>query len=233
MGLSVSTATGRLPRVTPPERTLAEYWPVFGLRLATPRLVLTPLQDDDLVETLDLILSGIHDAGRMPFAMPWTDVPRAELIPNTLRYYWSSRGATTAQSWRLPFMVRCAGVLVGLQELQAKDFAVTKRVETGSWLGAAHQGDGLGTEMREAVLQFAFDHLKATRADSAAFVDNPRSLRVSEKLGYTPDGTAVVQRRPGERAVEQRLTLAPGQLIRSNWAVQVRGLPLCRDYFGL
>ena len=49
--------------MTPPDRTLAEYWPVFGLRLATPRLVLTPLQDDDLVETLDLILSGIHDAG--------------------------------------------------------------------------------------------------------------------------------------------------------------------------
>ena len=81
-------------------------------------------------------------------------------------------------------MVRRGGVLVGLQELMAKDFAVTRTVETGSWLGAAHQGDGIGTEMREAVLQFAFDHLKATRADSGAFVDNPRSLRVSEKLGY-------------------------------------------------
>ncbi len=67
--------------MTPPQRTLAEYWPVFGLRLATPRLILTPLQDDDLVEVLDLILAGIRDAGRMPFAMPWTDAPRAELIP--------------------------------------------------------------------------------------------------------------------------------------------------------
>ncbi len=219
--------------MTPTDRTLAEYWPVFGLRLATPRLLLTPLQDDDLVETLDLILSGIHDAGRMPFAMPWTDAPRAELIPNTLRYYWTNRGATTPESWQLPFMVRRAGVLVGLQELMAKDFAVTKRVETGSWLGAAHQGDGIGTEMREAVLQFAFDHLKATRADSGAFVDNPRSLRVSEKLGYSRDGTDVRQRRLGERVVEQRLTVDPARFVRSNWAVQVRGLPLCRGFFGL
>lgn len=219
--------------MTPTDRTLAEYWPVLGLRLATPRLVLTPLQDDDLVETLDLILAGIHDAGQMPFGMPWTDAPRAELIPNTLRYYWTSRGATTPQSWQLPLIVRRAGVLVGLQELMAKDFAIIRRVETGSWLGAAHQGSGFGTEMREAVLQFAFDHLKATRADSGAFIDNPRSLRVSEKLGYSRDGTAVVQRRPGERAVEQRLTLDPGQFIRSQWAVQVRGLPHCRAYFGL
>ena len=219
--------------MTPTVRTLAEYWPVFGLRLATPRLVLTPLQDDDLLETLDLILSGIHDAGRMPFAMPWTDAPRAELIPNTLRYYWTTRGAVTPESWQLPFIVRRAGVLVGLQELMAKDFAVTKRVETGSWLGAAHQGDGIGTEMREAVLQFAFDHLKAERADSEAFVDNPASLRVSDKLGYRTDGTAVVQRRPGERAVQRRLTLEPARFVRPGWAVQVRGLPACRSYFGI
>lgn len=218
--------------VTPPERSLAEYWPLFGLRLATPRLILTPLQDADLVETLDLILGGIHDPGRMPFTMPWTDAPRDELIANSLRYYWTSRAESTPAKWGVPFLVRRRGVLVGLQELTGTDFAVTRTVATGSWLGAAHQGEGIGTEMREAVLQFAFDHLKAQRADSAAFTDNQPSLRVAEKLGYQHDGTAIVQRRPGERAVEQRLVLTPERLVRSNWAVQARGLPACRAYFG-
>jgi RimJ/RimL family protein N-acetyltransferase len=217
--------------VTP--RELAEYWPIFGLRLATPRLVLTPLQDDDMVETIDLILGGIHDPSRMPFTLPWTDAPRDELIPNALRFYWTSRAASTPDNWTLPLMVRRAGVLVGMQELEAKTFAVTRTVGTGSWLGTAHQGNGIGTEMREAVLQFAFDHLKAERADSGAFTDNSQSLRVSEKLGYRHDGTAVLQRRPGERVVEQRLTLSPGDFRRSNWAVQVRGLPQCRSYFGI
>lgn len=230
--MSTLLAAGRLLLVTPPERSLAEYWPVFGLRLATPRLILTPLQDDDLVETIDLILAGIHDSARMPFKMPWTDAPRDELATNTLRYYWTARGAWTPAAWSVSFMVRRAGVLVGLQELSGKDFAITKRVSTGSWLGQVHQGAGIGTEMREAVLQFAFDHLKAERADSAAFLDNQQSMRVSEKLGYRPDGTAVVERRPGERAVEQRLTLTPENFSRSDWAVQVRGLPACRSYFG-
>ena len=172
------------PERDPVARSLAEYWPIFGLQLATPRLVLTPLQDDDLVETLDLILAGIHDSGRMPFKTPWTDAPRDELIANTLRYYWSSRAGWTSAAWTVPFVVRRSGVLVGMQDLVGKDFSSPKRCRTGSWLGAAHQGSGIGTEMREAVLQFAFDHLKAERADSGAFLDNPASLRVSEKLGY-------------------------------------------------
>ena len=218
--------------MSPEQRSLTEYWPVFGLRLATPRLTLAPLQDADLVETLDVILGGIHPADRMPFSTPWTDAPRDELIVNTLRYYWTGRGATTPQSWALPFIVRRAGAVVGLQELMGKDFAVTKTVETGSWLGTTHHGDGIGTEMRSAVLQFAFDHLKAQRADSSAFLDNPASIRVSAKLGYRNDGTEVVQRRPGERAVHQRLTLDNSHFVRPGWDVQVRGLPACRAFFG-
>ena len=137
------------------------------------------------------------------------DAPRAELIPNTLRYYWTSRGAATPQSWQLPFMVRRAGVLVGLQELMAKDFAVTSTVETGSWLGAAHQGDGHRHGDAGGRAAVRLRPPQGQRADSGAFIDNPRSLRVSEKLGYASDGTAVLQRRPGERAVEQRLALDP------------------------
>ena len=117
--MSIRKSAGRLRCVTPPE--LAQYWPIFGLRLATPRLILTPLQDADMVETIDLILGGIHDPRRMPFKLPWTDAPRDELIPNALRYYWTSRAASTPDYWTLPLMVRQGGVLVGMQELEAKN----------------------------------------------------------------------------------------------------------------
>jgi len=231
--LSDVAVAGKVLPMTPPGRALAEYWPVFGLRLATPRLILTPMCDDDLVETLDVILSGIHDSSRMPFAMPWTDAPRDELIANTLRYYWTARGSNTPANWSVPFIVRMGGALVGMQELMGTAFAVTRTVSTGSWLGSAHQGAGIGAEMRSAAVQFAFDHLRAERADSAAFTDNPVSLRVSEKLGYRPDGTAVLQRRPGERAIEQRLTLSRKDFRRPGWDVQIAGFAACRGFFGL
>lgn len=214
-------------------RPLAAYWPIFGLHLATPQLTLTPLQDADLPEMCELILDGIHDTAVMPFKFPWTDAPPDEIVPNALRFHWSTRAASTPDNWAVTFMVRRKGVPVGLQELRGKDFAVTRTVSTGSWLGRVHQGQGIGTEMRSAVLQFAFDHLRAERADTGAFADNPRSLAVSRKLGYRPDGTVVLRRRPGERAVEQRLTVDRTTFVRPNWMVQFRGLADCLPYFGL
>jgi RimJ/RimL family protein N-acetyltransferase len=219
--------------VSPTPLPLAAYWPIFGLRLATPRLVLTPLQDADLPEIMELILAGIHEPDRMPFALPWTDAPRDEMVANALRHYWSTRASSTPDDWAVPFMIRRKGELVGMQDLTGRNFAVTRTVSTGSWLGSAFQGQGIGTEMRSAVVQFAFDHLTADRADSGAFTDNAQSLAVSRKLGYRPDGTAVLQRRPGERAVEQRLTVDRTTFVRPDWMVQVRGLPACRSFFGI
>jgi RimJ/RimL family protein N-acetyltransferase len=229
----VARQPGTLRDVSETPRPLADYWPIFGLRLATPRLVLTPLQDSDLPEMCELILAGIHDKAVMPFKVPWTDAPPGELIPNALRFHWSARADSTPERWSVMFMVRRKGVLVGLQELSGTHFAVTRTVSTGSWLGQPHQGQGIGTEMRSAVLQFAFDHLRAERADTGAFLDNPQSLAVSRKLGYRPDGTAVLQRRPGERAVEQRMTVERATFVRPDWMVQFRGLAACLPYFGL
>ncbi len=59
---------------------------------------------------------------------------------------------------------------------------------TGSWLGRRYQGRGIGTQMRAAVLHLAFGGLGAQQAVSAAFEDNPASLRVSRKLGCRDDG---------------------------------------------
>lgn len=219
--------------MSPTPRPLAAYWPVFGLQLATPRLVMTPLQDPDLPEMCERILAGIHPREQMPFAFPWTDAPRDELIPNALRFHWNVRASSTPDNWAVTFVVRRQGVLLGLQEIRGKDFAVTRTVSTGSWLGREFQGQGIGTEMRSAVVQFAFDHLRADRADSGAFTDNPQSLAVSRKLGYRPTGSVVVQRRPGERAVEQRMVVDRTSFVRPGWMVQIRGLPACLSYFGL
>lgn len=50
--------------------------------------------------------------------------------------------------WSLSLAVLHEGRVVGRQDVMAKDFGVTGEVSTGSWLGLAHQGRGLGTEMR-------------------------------------------------------------------------------------
>jgi RimJ/RimL family protein N-acetyltransferase len=108
---------------------------------------------------------------------------------------------------------------------------VTREVATGSWLGLRHQGRGIGTEMRAAVLLFAFDHLGAVQARSAAFVDNPASLRVSERLGYRRDGTEVVARR-GAAVEDVRLLLTPDTFRRPDWTLRVEGVAACLPMLG-
>lgn len=210
-----------------------DHWPLFGLELRTPRLTLTPARDEHLPALVAAIRSGVHDPAEHPFDTPWTSAPDAELGPNTARHIWRSRAATGPQRWEVQFAVLLDGNPVGLQNVRADDFAVARTITTGSWLQLAHQGLGLGTEMRAGLLMFAFDHLGAVRAESAAFADNPRSQRVSAKLGYRANGSSWRQRRPGECAESRQLLVTPGTLVRPEWTVAVGGLDACRPLLGV
>ena len=206
-------------------------WPLRHLVLRTPRLELRPDDDPGLLELAEEAWRGVHPPELMPFVAAWTDVDPDERVRSVVRYHWERRAALRPERWSVHFLVRRAGRVIGVQELQADDFGVTREVGTGSWLGLRHQGDGVGTEMRAAVLVFAFDHLGAERARSGAFTDNPASLRVSEKLGYRPDGTTARARR-GERAVEVRLLLERGAFRRPDWNLEADGVAACLPVLG-
>lgn len=209
-----------------------EPWPLRHLELRTPRLSLRPDDDDGLRELAALAAGGIHPPEQMPFLHPWTDRPVDELVRGTLQHHWGVRAALTPADWTVTFLVRTGGRVVGTQGLSGVDFAVRREVSTGSWLGRGHQGRGIGTEMRAAVLLLAFDHLGATTARSGAFTDNAASLAVSRKLGYRPDGTHTLSPR-GRRAVETRLLLGTGDLVRPQWTLEVVGLDGCRALLGV
>jgi RimJ/RimL family protein N-acetyltransferase len=87
--------------------------------------------------------------------------------------------------------------------------------------------------MRQAVLAFAFDHLGAEVAESGAFLDNPASSRVSEAIGYEPNGIDRLAPRGVPRDLRRyRLTLE-GWRSKPRPAVEVEGLEGCLDLFGV
>ena len=109
-------------------------------------------------------------------------------------------------------MVVVDGEPVGIQDLVGDRFADFKTVTTFSWLSSDLRGRGLGREMRQAILQLAFDGFGANEATSDAFADNPGSNAVSRALGYQPNGVTW-DTRQGEAAMLQcwRLTRADWQ----------------------
>jgi RimJ/RimL family protein N-acetyltransferase len=213
--------------------SMHQWWPIAGLRLRTPRLELRLPTDSDLDNLATLAAQGVHDPEVQPFAVPWTDQAPAQRARGTLQYHWSRRASWTPENWTLDFVIIHDDAIVGTQGISATDFAILREVATGSWLGLAHQGQGIGTEMRAAVLHLAFAGLGASYATSGAFTDNPASQRVSRKLGYVDDGMDRHVRR-GQPATTVRL-----RLDRETWQatrtvpVEISGLEPCLAMFGL
>jgi RimJ/RimL family protein N-acetyltransferase len=208
-------------------------WPLGSLMLRTPRLELRPDDDAGLRELVDVALDGVHPPDQMPFNSPWTEADPRYLGRGTLQHHWRLRAALAPRDWTVQFLVRRDGRVIGAQSLRAVEFAVTREVDSGSWLGLAHHGCGLGTEMRAAVLAFAFDHLGAATARSSAFTDNAASLGVSRRLGYVEDGSTVHSRR-GAPATQTRLVLSREAFAahRPRWRLRVTGAAGCLPLLG-
>jgi RimJ/RimL family protein N-acetyltransferase len=184
------------PAPEPKAEPAPDPWPVAGLALRTPRLELRPDDDTGLRELAALALEGVHPPEEMPFSEPWTDADPRYLGRGTLQYHWASRAAMRPESWRLHFLVRSRadGRVLGSQALVGVDFATTREVSSGSWLGLAHQRAGLGTEMRAAVLALAFDRPRRAHRPFRSVRRQPRLTRGVPTAGL-PAG-----RHPGRRA---------------------------------
>jgi len=165
--------------------------PLTALRIRTPRLELRLATVAELRELARVAQEdGVFDDGAMLFEVAWTDgVGEPGFVDEFLAYHGSVLRQSRPESWRLELVAFLDGRPVGVQGIGAERFAETREVRTGSWLGRRHQGRGLGSEMRSAVLEFAFEYLDARTAWSGAHPDNRASLGVSRKFAYEAAGT--------------------------------------------
>jgi RimJ/RimL family protein N-acetyltransferase len=210
---------------------LTSLWPLFDLTLTTPRLVLRPITDDDIPAAVAAAKSGIHEPGKSPFSTPWAEAPAEELGPNMARWHWRSRAESTPESWSLILGIWHDGELIGCQDIGARDFATLKTVSTGSWLRQSVQGQGLGKEMRAAVVLYAFDWLKAEVAESEAALWNAASLGVSHSLGYELNG--ITRTAWGDKVEDvQKIRLTPETFKRPAWTLQVKGHEPAAKFLG-
>ncbi len=207
------------------------FWPLFDLVVRTPRLEIRLPHEDEFSGLIDLIDRGIHEPGTMPFFIPWTEGEPEQRARESAQWWWRQRAEWSPEKWSFTGAVFVDGRPVGVQDLQGEHFRAMRSVETGSWLGQAHQGHGLGREMREAILHLAFAGLGAEEALSGAFEDNAASLATSRAVGYQENGEARGHRRDGSaRTIRFRMG-------RDAWAqrrrddIEIVGLEGCFDMF--
>ena len=107
-----------------------------------------------------------------------------------------------------------------------------RTVDTGSWITRDWQGWGLGKEMREAVLAFAFDGLGARVATSEAFLDNAASNGVSRSVGYEDNGRGALAPQGVSRETQRFRMTEEGWRSRPRPPIEIEGLDACREMFG-
>ena len=198
---------------------LEPIWPQFGLRIAGEGIELRIPDDDDLVALAHLAVGGIHASDFMPFSVPWTRAEPDALKRGVLTHGWAMRQNVHPAAWAFPSVVLHEGEIAGVQDIRADKFAIRRTVSTGSWLGIDFHGRGIGTKMRTAVLQLAFEGLDAQWAESGSRIGNTSSARVSEKVGYRADGLQI-QAIGDEQAVMQRW-----RMTRDQWFERVDERP--------
>ena len=186
--------------------------------------MLRPVSDEDIAPLAEAAIAGVHDADRTPFQVPWTDGPPEVLRRGIARHQWSMRTRTRPDDWTVAFAVLEDGRPVGVQDVSGPDFAARRTVESGSWLTLSAQGRGLGTEMRAAILLWAFDALGAAWAESSAAAWNARSLGVSRRLGYRDNGVTRVHPPGHEPVDDRRVRLHRDELVRPAWTLRTEGL---------
>ena len=154
--------------------------------IETDRLLLRPPEETDL----DSIVAEINDfavvrmLAQVPFPYGRTNAERF--------LAWSRRSRDD-----LNLVVSRDGEAVGCMAL----IDVNGLCEFGYWLGRAHWRQGLASEAGRAFLAFCFATTGIDTIHAGAYVDNPASLHVQEKLGFRRTGRS------------RRQSLARGHLV--------------------
>ena len=207
------------------------YWPLFDLRLSTPDLTLRPMTEADQAAIADLLPGDVEqDPAATTFPIADERLRRGIVSHQA---YWHYYGTWRPGAWRLNFVVAAGEQVLGVQELEGNDFPTLRTVDTSSFLIESARGQGLGKQMRAAVLALAFGPLEAQAAITEAWHDNHASLGVSRALGYRPNGESLHARGPGaDVMVHLRLTRSDW-LARGRSEVLISGFEPCRLLFGL
>lgn len=212
---------------------LETIWPPFALTVRTQDMDLTAVRESDYCELADLARGGVRNDGIQAFLVDWDSGSPEEIARSIAQYQWGTRANFRTDEWTIEFTVRVSGRIVGVQGVNSTSFLKTRAISTGSWLAREEQGKGYGTRMRSMIVTAFAEHFSTTTFETAYVEDNHASRRVSEKVGYSPNGSRVTVTQDGEAHTEHRMILRADDIRVPDAPVNVDGVNAFRQFLGL
>lgn len=156
-----------------------------GRPIAGRRVFLVPLETLDARDLWEAVDSSRENLERFLAWVPFQTDPETS-------YEFADGSATDWDAGRaLRFALRERGTsrMLGVVSLEGL-VEIHRNAELGYWLRDDATGRGFITEGAAVCLEWGFRALGLHRVRVAAAVDNHRSLRVIERLGFKPEGLA-------------------------------------------
>ena len=125
------------------------------------------------------------------FLAPWqprrpdawfTDAGQLAVAQRSLEDHSAGRG--------VPMVVLEQGAVVGTISLQTVVRGALQSCSVGYWLAESAQGRGLATAALREAVDVAFGELRLHRVQAETLLDNTRSQRVLERVGFVRYGVA-------------------------------------------
>lgn len=148
--------------------------------IPTDRLVLEPVAES----LAEIMWAAIEPS--LPDLRPWLEWAVTPSFEETLRFTERSVRLWEEGTEFSFSILREAEVLGGVGLTVDAPLGVG---ELGYWLRSDATGQGYATEAARATLEFGFEALALDRIELRAGVENDRSWRLAERLGFRREGT--------------------------------------------
>jgi ribosomal-protein-serine acetyltransferase len=146
----------------------------------------------------------------MPWATERYSVEDArEFIRRQIRQYAEDQGFATLVFFR--------GRVAGSIGYNLIDWA-NRKADIGYWLGSEFTGRGVMTKSCRALVEHAFGGLRLNRVEIYCAVENRRSRRIPERLGFTQEGT----HRQAEWVHDHFKDLVSYSMLAREWRLRAR-----------
>ena len=116
--------------------------------------------------------------------LPWLDNSKKledtkEFINICLKGFAENKSVNTVIMYK--------GQIVGVAGYNKINWS-NKTAYIGYWLGEEYQGNGIMTRVAKALTDYAFKELKLNKVEIRAAVENKKSRRIPERLGFVNEG---------------------------------------------
>lgn len=161
------------------------------MRQISERIAIREIMSED-AEPLFNILNT--ERASMRTWLPFVDA--TEQVEDTLTYI-----NLVLETENTQYALFCEGIHIGMVGFNMADH-INRKIEIGYWMSPHYEGRGIMTETVKELIRIAFFEKNMNRIQIRVAVDNGKSQRIPEKLGFLHEGIE----RDGELLVDSVFT---------------------------